>query len=205
MLAADPDNALYSRFLRRRLTAEQLRDSLLATSGELNLQMGGPSVRSELPKGISSAYAWKPDADAAQRNRRSIYLLVRRHLREPLLEVFDMPDTHESCTRRMDTTTAPQALFLWNAQWSLDRAEALARRVEQSASADPERAIRTAYRLAYEREATAEELSSAQRFFEQHGGAGGSQPADRDAAPAHEAIVDLCHVLLNSNEFLFID
>ena len=126
VLAADPDNALYSRFLRCRLTAEQLRDSLLATSGELNLQMGGPSVRSELPKGISSAYAWKPDADAAQRNRRSIYLLVRRNLREPLLEVFDMPDTHESCTRRMDTTTAPQALFLWNAQWSLDRAEALA-------------------------------------------------------------------------------
>ncbi len=80
VLAADPDNALYSRFLRRRLTAEQLRDSLLATSGELNLQMGGPSVRSELPKGISSAYAWKPDADAAQRNRRSIYLLVRRDL-----------------------------------------------------------------------------------------------------------------------------
>jgi hypothetical protein len=197
MLARDADNAPYSRFARRRLSAEQLRDALLATSGELNLQMGGPGVLSELPKGLRSAYAWQPDADPAQRNRRSIYLLVRRNLREPLLEVFDMPDTHETCTRRMETTTAPQALFLWNAEWSLDRARALAARVEQTASADPERAIRAAYRLVFQRAAQPDEVASAARFLEQTG--------DAAAKPNSEAIVDLCHVLLNSNEFLFVD
>src|SRR5262249_5746909 len=149
------------RFPMRRLTGEQLRDAVLATSGELNLEMGGPSVRSELPLGISPAYAWKPDKDPAQRNRRSIYLLVRRNLREPLLEVFDTPDTHETCTRRLETTTAPQALFLLNAQWSLERAGALARRVEQVASTDSERAIRAAYGLVLQREPQPDELQSA--------------------------------------------
>lgn len=207
--STDPDNTLYSRFPMRRLTGEQLRDAILATSGELNLEMGGPSVRSELPPGISAAYAWKPDEDPAQRNRRSIYLLVRRNLREPLLEVFDMPDTHETCTRRLETTTAPQALFLLNAQWSIERATALARRVEAASPADGEQAIRAVYELVFQRQPAADELHSANDFLR-------CQPATPEAAQEnaetaaaggvdHRALVGLCHVLLNSNEFLYVD
>jgi hypothetical protein len=207
MLSADPENSLYSRFVRRRLTGEQLRDAILATSGELNLQMGGPSVRSELPKGISEAYAWKPDQETAQRNRRSIYLLVRRNLREPLLEVFDMPDTHETCTRRLETTTAPQSLFLLNAPWSLARADELSRCVEATNATDAERAIRAAYRLVLQREPQPDELQSADNFLRRQADAA---PEKKDDAPAagdvrHQALVGLCHVLLNSNEFLYVD
>ncbi|HVU90448.1 MAG TPA: DUF1549 and DUF1553 domain-containing protein [Pirellulales bacterium] len=206
MLSADPENALYARFVRRRLTGEQLRDAILAASGELNLEMGGPSVRSELPKGISEAYAWKPDKDPAQRNRRSIYLLVRRNLREPLLEVFDMPDTHETCTRRLETTTAPQALFLLNADWSLERAAELSRRVESSESTDAQRAIRAAYRLVFQREPQPDELQSASDFLHrQTGGSGEEKSTPAGGRVGHRTLVGLCHVLLNSNEFLFVD
>ncbi len=206
ILSRDSGNALYSRFVRRRLTSEQLRDALLATSGELNLEMGGPGVRSELPKGISPAYAWQPDADPAQRNRRSIYLLVRRNLREPLLEVFDMPDTHETCTRRLETTTAPQALFLLNAPWSLDRAEALARRVETADSTDAEGAIRAAYRLVFQREPEPDELQSSVDFLRRQADAADAKDREPAADGAgHQALVSLCHVLLNSNEFLYVD
>ena len=220
-VARDPDNALLGRFSRRRLSAEQLRDALLATSGELNLQAGGPSVRTELPERINSAYAWKPDPDPAQRNRRSIYLLVRRNLREPLLEVFDMPDTHESCTRRFETTTAPQALFLLNSRWSADRARALAERVASQAGTDSAAAIRHVFELAYQRTPDAEELASAMRFLERprepavtaaQADQSGAPDAPNDApessitaTPWGAALVDFCHVLLNSNEYVYPD
>ena len=202
----DPGQSLLSRFPRRRLSGEQLRDALLAASGELNLPMHGPSVRSELPKNISAAYAWKPDPDASQRNRRSIYLLVRRNLREPLLDAFDMPDTHESCTRRLATTTAPQALFLMNGKWSLDRAVAMANRVLRLEPCDPAGAIRDAYQFAYQRDPDAEELTVARRFLErQRDGAGDAIETPKGDGGWAGALADLCHVLLNSNEFLYLD
>jgi hypothetical protein len=205
-VARDPKNRLLAQFPRRRLSAEQLRDALLAASGELNLQMGGPSVRSELPEKISAAYAWKPDHDPTQRNRRSIYLLVRRNLREPLLDAFDMPDTHESCTRRLETTTAPQALFLLNGEWSLERATAMADRVLHAEPSNPDLVVRQVYQLAYQRDPDADELVAARRFLE-------CQPAvPREATESSTSasgwaasLADLCHVLLNSNEFLYLD
>src|SRR5262245_37872672 len=75
-------------------------------------KMGGPSVLPELPSGLSVRGGWKVSADEAERDRRSIYILVRRNTRYPMFEAFDMPDTHESCARRNVTTTPVQALTL---------------------------------------------------------------------------------------------
>ncbi|MBI2824591.1 MAG: DUF1553 domain-containing protein [Planctomycetia bacterium] len=219
----DPDNTYWARFARRRLSAEQLRDAMLATSGELNPRMGGESARSELPRGISAAYAWKADADETQRNRRSIYMFSRRNLREPILDVFDLPDPHECCTRRIETTTAPQALQLMNGQWSLDRARAFAGRVLGACGGNPDQAVSCAYRMAFARNPEAHELAASQRFFVDQRAiiadrlAGGipvfqSVLLPRGAPPAAladrtgaAALVDFCHVLLNSSEFLYVD
>ena len=129
-----------------------------------------------------------------------------------------MPDTHESCARRHLTTTAPQALTLLNSRLSLEWAEGFAGRILRSAG--PERAaqIRAAYRLAYSRTPEASEEARALRFMERHrdivnkrfaeGGKlafpGPALPSDIDPVDG-AVLVDLCHMLLNSNEFVYRD
>ncbi len=112
-LAADRDNKILWHARRRRLEGEALRDTMLQLSGELNLRMYGPSARPKLPDGVSK-YAWKPDAREEDQHRRSIYVLAQRNMRYPLFDVFDLPDMHNSCSRRAQTTTPPQALLLLN-------------------------------------------------------------------------------------------
>ena len=102
-----------------------MRDAMLAVSGELNLRMFGPSARPKLPDNISK-YAWKPDARPQDQHRRSIYVLAKRNMRYPLFDAFDLPDMHNSCARRLTTTTAPQALLLLNGDFALERGQRLA-------------------------------------------------------------------------------
>ena len=89
---------------------------MLQISGELNLEMHGPSARPALPAGVSDRYAWEPDKEAAKRNRRSVYVLAKRNMRYPLFEAFDQPDLHQSCPRRAVTVTAPQSLAMLNSE-----------------------------------------------------------------------------------------
>ena len=140
VLEVDPANQLLWRMRQRRLEAEAVRDAILCASGEINLTMGGPSVKPTLPPGIAeSPLAWKPTKDPWERNRRTVYLYVRRRLRHPLLEAFDMPDSHTSCDHRSVTTTPLQALSLLNDLWSLERAQAFAARALREAGTDTER------------------------------------------------------------------
>ncbi len=213
---ADPQNRLFWHFPRQRLEAEVIRDSCLAVAGLLNPKLGGPSVFPELPAGMSRGN-WKVTQDPAERNRRSIYIFVRRNTRYPLLEVFDLPDTHESCARRNVTTIAPQALTLLNGKLTLEWAEAFAGRVLKSAGSGLKAQIETAYRLAYSRRPEASELETALGFFErqraliaERASTGGKlalppllpEHADRVEAAA---LVDFCHMLMNSNEFVYRD
>jgi hypothetical protein len=170
----DPENRWLWRMNTSRLDAEQIRDGMLAVSGELQLAEGGPSVDPTVP-------------------RRSIYLKVLRNHPDSLLEAFDQADPYGSvCTRNM-TTTPTQALLMINGQWPLKRAEAMAKRVErESASADWGATIDAAYRVAYDRLPKPDERKDALSFFTQ-------------SQDAKQALVDLCHVLLNSNEFLYAD
>jgi hypothetical protein len=125
----DLENRLLWHFPRQRLEAEVIRDSGLAVAGLLNTKIGGPSVFPELPPGMETRGGWKVSEDPAERNRRSVYIFVRRNTRYPMLESLDMPDTHESCGRRNLTTTAPQALTLLNSKLTLEWAQAFAARV----------------------------------------------------------------------------
>lgn len=134
---ADKDSAqeLYSAFLPRRLTAEELRDSMLAVSGELNLQTGGMPCRPDInlevamqPRQImgGTASVYEPDPLPEQRNRRSIYSEKIRGLRDPFMESFNQPGPDKSCELRETSTVAPQSLTLFNSVEVQDRAIALA-------------------------------------------------------------------------------
>jgi hypothetical protein len=193
--AHDPGNHLLWHARRRRLDGESIRDSVLALSGNIRRQMFGPSCHPELPEGLSK-YAWKPDERPEDRQRRSIYILVRRNLRFPLFDAFDLPDLHNSCSRRAHTITASQALLLLNGDLSLAQARTWAGALREQFGADNERLVARAYRLAWGRLARPEEIRLALAFLEKQ--------TNRHHDPTM-ALTDFCHALFNTSEFLTID
>ncbi len=190
----DPENKLWWRFPRRRLEGEAVRDSMLAVAGVLNPRMFGPGVFPPLPEGLQMRGGWKRHEDAADAARRSIYIFVRRNVRYPMIEVFDMPDTHESCARRNSTTTALQALELMNNDVVLGWARRLAERVQNDQGLSLGGQIDRAWRLVYSRPASIAERQQAEAFLSRQQAAGSAAP-----------LADLCHMLLNSNEFLYMN
>ena len=179
-------------FPRRRLDGEAIRDALLAVSGQLNPALGGPCVFPELPDELTRSAGkrdvWPVSPSAEDRNRRSLYVFIRRNLRYPFFEAFDRPDTNASCPIRARTTIAPQALTLMNGGLARESARLLARRVERDAGTDRDARIRRAYRLALAREPDPTELRLAAEFL------GEGRELDH-----------LCLALLNINEFVYID
>lgn len=204
---ADPENRLFWRFPRRRLSAERIRDTMLVASGQLNLQMGGPGVRPPLPAALGRRDSWKVSEPNADHHRRSVYIFAKRNLPYPLLQAFDSPDMHESCARRESTTIAPQALFLLNSDETLGCARTFAERLLhessqiENAPAAPDgtssRAalIQHAYRIAYGRSPEESEQRDALEFLTSQG----------RLVDERSAVVDFCHALLNANEFLCIE
>ena len=178
----DPDNALLWHFPGRRLDGEALRDAMLAVSGRLNPKAGGPSVFPEIPPELKAAgMPWKVTADAKERDRRSVYVFVKRNLRYPLFALFDAPDRNETCSRRFVTTTAPQALTLLNDPLVLGFAKSFAARVTKEAGTDPAKVIDRAYLLALGRAPKPAGATTIARVPE---GARGT---------SDEAVADLCH------------
>lgn len=213
---ADPQNKLLWRFPRQRLEGEVIRDASLAVAGMLNPKMGGPSIFPELPSGMPTPRGgWKVNADTSERNRRSVYVFVRRNTRYPMFDSFDMPDPHESCSRRNVTTSPVQALTLLNSSLTLEWAQGFAGRVLDNAGPDRRKQIETAYRLAYGRSPDKAERRTAEEFFRSHRAllAAGKNKVSAPALPAgvsesvepvHAAVlVDFCHALLNANEFVY--
>jgi len=208
--AIDPSNRLLWAFPRQRLEGEEIRDASLLVSGLLNPKMSGPSVFPDLPTGMAAPRGGWKLSKSDEQNRRSVYVFVRRNARYPMLEAFDMPDTHESCSRRAVTTTAPQALTMLNDKVALQWAQALAARALQGK--DP---VDRAYRLAYSRDPDGWEKDAVSTFFFKqktviaerlaHGekvALPTELPPDVDPAYA-AALVDFCQMLLNSNEFVY--
>jgi hypothetical protein len=194
--AVDPENRLLWRFNRRRLEGEIIRDSMLATAGLLNTRMYGRGVFPPMPPGMVTRGGWENEEDASETQRRSIYTFVRRNTRYPMFESFDMPDTHESCARRNNTVSANQALDLLNNELVVGWAEALARRVANDSGVSAESQIERAYRFAYGRTPEAEEMAAARTFLDRH---------TKLVASRQTALADLCHMLLNSNEFVYMN
>ena len=165
----DSENTLLWKFSRRRLDAEEIRDAMLAVSGRLNPKAGGPSIMIPIDKGLVNALykpsQWTPPKDISEYNRRSIYLIAKRNLHLPFMEVFDAPDLLTSCQRRATSTHAPQALELLNGDISNQQAEALMNRLAAEAGADPRKQVDLAYRLVSGRAPNPKELAQSLAFL----------------------------------------
>ncbi|MEZ5365603.1 MAG: DUF1553 domain-containing protein [Bryobacterales bacterium] len=131
--------------------------------------------------------------------RRSVYSYQKRGLRYPMFEVFDQPNMNVTCERRNTTTVPTQALTLLNNSFILDQAQAFADRVWDAAGPDAERQIQTAYDVALARPAAAKELEENRSFLARQ-----KDYHARTPEPAKAALVDLCDVILNLNEFVYI-
>ncbi len=163
----DPTNTSYATFQPRRLSAEELRDAMLAVSGELNREIGGIPARPDMnleaalqPRMIMGTFApsYVPNATPDRRNRRSVYAHKTRGQRDPFMEVFNQPGPDKSCEMRDSSNVTPQVFTLFNSEESADRALAFAARVLKETKSDKE-AIERAIRLAYGRAATSEDLA----------------------------------------------
>jgi hypothetical protein len=199
----DAANRLWWRAERRRLDAEALRDSLLFAGGNLRLdKLGGPSFAPEIPadalEGLSmKGAAWKA-SPATEQGRRSVYIFAKRGLLPPLLTTFDLPDTTlPSCQR--DVTTVPtQSLALLNNPFVHEQSAALAKRIGTKLERK-EQVIR-AWRLALGRDPRDAEVTAALAHLEKQSKAFVSRPDS-----VLDALASLCHVLLNTNEFMYVD
>ena len=199
--ARDPENQWISRFRRRRLNAEELRDSALLAAGTLNLRMGGRPVVVPLSKEELFNMIGKPDdmwivtQDEREHSRRGVYLHQRRTFRLPMMEVFDAPESMVTCARRDASTTATQSLTLLNGQFLLARARDLASRLAASHGADSDAAA-AAWRRTLGRDPSVAELADAETLLTLQRANSGSREA---------ALAELVRGLLNLNEFLYVD
>ncbi|MFN0101883.1 MAG: DUF1549 and DUF1553 domain-containing protein [Bryobacteraceae bacterium] len=167
--AKDPENKLLWHWERRRLEAEEMRDSMLAVAGRLNLKMGGQSVMvpvdKELIELLYKPSQWAVAADKSEHDRRSVYLIAKRNLRLPMLEAFDAPDLQISCARRESSTHAPQALELTNGDFANQMADSFAARLTKEAGTDPRKIAERAWELASGRAPNAKELALSAQFL----------------------------------------
>ena len=251
LIQQDPQNNLFARFPHRRLSAEELRDSMLQITGELNPTLGGLPVRPEMnmevalqPRMIqfSIAPTYLPNRRPEQRNRRSIYAYRVRGLADPFLETFNQPNPNDSCEIRDSASISPQAFTLMNSNFITDRSIALATRLEEEEDTLISQ-INLAFELVFHRQPSKKEIAKTSAYVEKmkkyHDGV---TPEPRhypveitrslveefsgkpfeykeilpvfrnyqrdlqasDVSPATRALADLCLVLFNSHEFLYL-
>jgi len=191
----DAENSLLWKFSKRRLEAEEIRDSMLAISGKLNEKMGGPSVLlpidRDLLKMLKRPQYWVATKDKSEYDRRTVYLIYKRNLQLPFLGVFDAPDMQLSCPRREQSTHALQALELLNGKMSNELAAVFAERLAKERPTNASR-IDLAWRLATGRTPTTREKLLASRYLSEKPG---------DPVRLKELALDL----YNLNAFLYVN
>lgn len=247
----DPSGETYAVFQQRRLSAEEIRDSMLYVSGELTQSIGGlpalPEINLDValqPRQVMGSFAasYEPAREPEQRNRRSIYAKKLRGLRNPLLEVFNQPSPDESCERRQTSTVTPQVFSLFNGEDSANRSIATAIDLLDS-NADRKAIVSELFRKAYGRspdrldlklsldhwkkmekrhkqltftseplprditreaieEMTGDNFEFTERLFGYENYIRDPSFADVDAET--RALADLCLIVFNSNEFLYV-
>jgi len=248
----DPNNELWAFFPQRRLTAEEVRDSMLRATGELNPDVGGLPVMPEInmevalaPRMIqfSLAPAYQPSPTPKQRNRRTIYAYRVRGQADPFLELFNQPNPNESCEHRDSAAVTPQAFSLLNSDVVTDRSIAMALSLKEESTDLPKQII-SAYRRilgrkpkAAEQERLAkyvgemtdyhskaeakpvtyptkitrsnvEEFSGKPFEYEEILPVFEKYESDKKAAdvpPETRALADMCLLLFNTNEFIYVD
>lgn len=170
----DPENHLLSYFSPRRMEAEAVRDSILAVSGELSPDTGGPGTFPEISADLAHqpilimgtiAPAYQPSPAKRERNRRTIYTFQKRSLVDPVVEAFNGPNLNESCERREATTVPTQVFALFNSKFARDMALAFAARLEKMTS-DRGAQIDHAFQRAFSRLPTEWERKRARAHLE---------------------------------------
>ena len=247
----DPNNYLLAYRLPRRLSAEELRDRMLATTGELNPEVGGLPVMPEInlevalqPRMIqfSLAPAYLPSRTPEERNRRTIYAYRVRGQADPFLEIFNQPNPNDSCEDRVSEVVTPQAFTLLNSDVMSDRSIAFALRLQKEGKGIKKQ-IQKAFQLCFGRNASKEEtqrlhsyVKKMQAYHNKHTPEPETYPTSitrslveelsgqtfeyeeilpvfenyvpdkkpADVKPTTRALADLCLLLFNSNEFLYI-
>src|SRR5262249_38047180 len=212
--AADPENLLWWRFPYHRLEVEAIRDSMLHVSGRLDRAMFGPAMFPFIPRealeGNSDPDLIWPAYNEPAASRRTVYTFIKRSLIVPMIEVLDLCDTTKSSARRAVTSVAPQALTLFNGQFANEQAGHFADRLEREAGDDVPAQIDRAWLLALCREPTALERRSMSAFLaaetarQIEDSAAAGSAIDRTGA-RHQALVQLCRVIFNLNEFVYSD
>jgi hypothetical protein len=191
----DPDNLFFARMNRRRLEAEEIRDALLAVTGQLDLAMGGTAINDLNTK------------------RRTLYVMTIRSDKSSYRSLFDAPDAQSITEKRVDSMVAPQALFLLNSPFALAQANALAERVTKQDPRDDIARINWLYHLLYGRRPRAQELELGLRavtwrdeLHESQSDRTGTHGVRPSNAEARLTVWQrYCQVLLCANEFIFVD
>jgi hypothetical protein len=222
---ADAENKLLAVFPRKRLEAEQVRDSLLVAAAKLEDKVGGPSVYPPLPKVINTTGvnfnndpAWRTSKDEHDHNRRSLYVFTRRSVPYPILESFNMASPQEAHSKREVTTTPLQALTLFNSELIFDWSKALAGRVINEGGKGEAARIDRLYQILFARNADDSEKQTLLTFLKEQEDVIREKATDGkfeiniptglkdkklDDPIRAAAFVDLVHAVANSNEFIY--
>ncbi len=196
----DPGNDYFSRFNVRRLSAEEIRDAVLTVNGRINWEQHGPSfypnVSDDVKAGQSVPGKGWGKSDAADRSRRSVYIFIKRSLIPPELSVFDFPETDSSCEARFLTTQAAQAMNMLNGAFMQEQSSHLAEYSAKNVATLVE-PLRAAIESAFSRPANDEEIQRAAKRI--------SALREKFGLSEQQAFREYCLVLLNSNEFIYLD
>lgn len=195
----DPKNDLFHRANIKRLDAEVIRDALLAVSGRLDDKMFGPSVEAYLTSFMEGRGRPGKSGPLDGEGRRSIYLKVRRNFLNPMFQAFDYPTPFTTIGRRTSSNVPAQALALLNGELVNQQAALWATRVLRDVPSDADARIDRLYREAFARPPTDDERSAAAEFLIQQQTSYGASNADDP-----RVWTDLCHVLFNVKEFIYI-
>lgn len=214
---ADPQGQLLGVFPRKRLEAEQIRDSLLVAAGKLDRKIGGPSVYAPLPDGMEAGQFWSNAKEDQEPHRRSLYVFTRRSLPYPMLQSFDMANAQQVHSKRDITTTPLQALTLYNDDQVFQWSQALAARVLNETGKDESAQVERLFEILFARKPDAEEKNMLLSFLDNHEKvivekasdgkfeiAVPSGVKDKVQNPVRAAaFVDLVHTVANSNDFVY--
>ena len=205
-----------------RIPAESLRDTILAVSGQLNPSMGGPPFfPEENLEQMARAGTWWIPSSPEEVNRRTVYTIQSRSYPIPLIKVFDGPNLDESCVDRGNTTVTPQVFSLFNGKFPHRQSRAMAERILAEVGPDPLKQVVRAFQLAFQRDPSPQEKTRSLAFL---GGAGpapeprerlslkqvalvqGPEPETDGKGPGETgSLTDLCLILINMNEFVYLE
>ncbi len=199
----DPENLLLHKMPVRRLEGEAIRDAMLAVSGRLDEKMFGPPVPIHLTEFMDGPGRPKESGPLDGAGRRSIYIEVRRNFLSPMMRNFDAPVPFTTIGRRTVSNVPAQSLILLNDPFVYQQAQLWARTLLETPSLRPEDRLQKLYEKAFSRRASKEETADAMDFIRRQGAAYGLTPAE--CGQNEKVWTDVCHVIFNLKEFIFIE